>query len=153
MSQGAKQPLATVGWREWVSFPALGLAHIKAKVDTGARTSALHAFSLETFSEKGAPMVRFRIHPIQRRLDIEQTCVAEICDRRTVSDSGGHREKRLVIATPVQLGERVWTIEVTLTKRDNMQFRMLLGRTALKGQYIVDPGRSYLIGHKPDHLS
>lgn len=151
MNQGTKKPLTRLGWREWVALPELDIAHIKAKVDTGARTSALHAFSHSTFHERGVLMVRFRIHPIQRRVDIEQECIAEVIDQRTVSDSGGHREKRLVIATPVQLGERRWTIEVTLTKRDNMQFRMLLGRTAIKGHYVVDPGRSYLIGHKPEH--
>lgn len=149
MSQGSKPPLPRLGWREWITLPDLGIEHIKAKVDTGARTSALHAFSHETFHERGVLMVRFRIHPVQRRVDIEQECVTEVIDRRMVSDSGGHREKRLVIATPVQLGERRWTIEMTLTNRDNMQFRMLLGRTAIKGHYVVDPGRSYLVGHKP----
>lgn len=150
MSQGSKKSLTRLGWREWVALPELDIAHIKAKVDTGARTSALHAFSHSTFHERGVMMVRFRIHPIQHRRDVEQECVAEVIDRRSVSDSGGHREKRLVIATPVQLGERRWTIEMTLTKRDNMQFRMLLGRTAIKGHYVVDPGRSYLVGNKPE---
>lgn len=140
-----------LGWREWVALPQLGLMHIKAKVDTGARTSALHAFSHYTFHERGVLMVRFRIHPVQRRTDKEQECVAEVIDQRTVSDSGGHREKRLVIVTPVELGERRWDIEMTLTNRDNMQFRMLLGRTAISGNYVVDPGRSYLVGHKPEH--
>lgn len=150
MSQDSNKALIRLGWREWVSLPQLGIEHIKAKVDTGARTSALHAFSHETYRERGVPMVRFRIHPVQKRTDIEQTCVAEVIDKRTVSDSGGHREKRLVIATPVQLGEECWTIEMTLTNRDNMQFRMLLGRTAIKGHYVVDPGKSYLVGYKPE---
>jgi hypothetical protein len=151
MSQDSNNSLARLGWREWVSLPELGIEHIKAKVDTGAKTSALHAFSCDTFRERGVLMVRFRIHPVQRRTDIEQTCTAEVIDQRTVSDSGGHREKRLVIATPVQLGERRWNIEMTLTNRDNMQFRMLLGRTAIKGSYVVDAGKSYLIGYKPEH--
>ncbi|MCW8828769.1 MAG: RimK/LysX family protein [Gammaproteobacteria bacterium] len=151
MSQTSESSRIRLGWREWVALPELGLAHIKAKVDTGARTSALHAFSHETFRERGVLMVRFRIHPVQRRVDIEQECVAEVIDKRTVSDSGGHREKRLVINTPVQLGGRCWDIEMTLTNRDNMQFRMLLGRTAISGNYLVDPGRSYLVGHKPEH--
>lgn len=150
MSHNSHHSLIPLGWREWVSLPELGLSHIKAKVDTGARTSALHAFAHETYTERGVSMVRFRIHPAQRRADLEQECVAEVVDKRTVSDSGGHREKRLVIVTPVELGERRWDIEMTLTNRDNMQFRMLLGRTAIKGHYVVDPARSYLVGHKPD---
>jgi hypothetical protein len=151
MSPGKVKERIHLGWREWVSLPGLGIEQIKAKVDTGARTSALHAFSHQTFHDRGVLMVRFRIHPIQRRTDIEKECVAEVLERRVVSDSGGHREKRLVIATPVQLGERRWNIEMTLTNRDNMQFRMLLGRTAIKGHYVVDPGRSYLVGHKQEH--
>lgn len=151
MSPGKVKERIHLGWREWVSLPGLGIEQIKAKVDTGARTSALHAFSHQTFHERGVLMVRFRIHPRQRRTDIVKECVAEVLERRMVSDSGGHREKRLVIATPLQLGERRWNIEMTLTNRDNMQFRMLLGRTAIKGHYVVDPGRSYLVGHKPEH--
>lgn len=149
MSQDSKKSLARLGWREWVSLPELGIEHIKAKVDTGARTSALHAFSHETYHERGVLMVRFRIHPVQQQNDIEKTCIAEVIDRRTVSDSGGHREKRLVISTLVQLGDKCWPIEMTLTNRDNMRFRMLLGRTAIKGGYVVDPGKSYLVGHGP----
>lgn len=151
MSPGKVKERIHLGWREWVSLPGLGIEQIKAKVDTGARTSALHAFSHQTFHDRGVLMVRFRIHPRQRRTDIVKECVAEVLERRMVSDSGGHREKRLVIATPLQLGERRWNIEMTLTNRDNMQFRMLLGRTAIKGHYVVDPGRSYLVGHKPEH--
>lgn len=151
MSPGKVKERIHLGWREWVSLPGLGIEQIKAKVDTGARTSALHAFSHQTFHDRGVLMVRFRIHPRQRRTDIVKECVAEVIERRMVSDSGGHREKRLVIATPLQLGERRWNIEMTLTNRDNMQFRMLLGRTAIKGHYVVDPGRSYLVGHKPEH--
>lgn len=120
--QGSRRSHIRLGWREWVSLPGLGIEHIKAKVDTGARTSALHAYAYETYRERGVLMVRFRIHPVQRRTDIEQVCSAEVVDSRTVSDSGGHREKRLVIVTPVQLAERCWDIEMTLTNRDNMQF-------------------------------
>lgn len=138
-----------LGWREWIGLPALGIAHLKAKVDTGARTSALHAFHTETYRERGVLMVRFRLHPIQRRDDVVVDCVAEVADERVVSDSGGHREKRLVIVTPVQLGEACWPIEMTLTKRDNMQFRMLLGRTAIRKHYMVDPAQSYLQGKPP----
>lgn len=138
--------LPTIGWREWLSLPGLGVSQIKAKIDTGARTSALHAFSLSTFREKGVLMARFRLHPLQKRTDVVVECTAPVADRRWVSDSGGHREKRVVIETLVRLGDHEWPIEMTLTNRDTMQFRMLLGRTAMNRRFIVDPGRSYLLG-------
>ena len=140
----------TVGWREWVSLPELNIEHIKAKIDTGARTSALHAFSVRAFTQHGKKMVRFKIHPYQRRKDIVVECVAPILDKRWVSDSGGHREQRYVIESSVKLGDQEWPIELTLTNRETMQFRMLLGRTAMKGRIIVNPGRSYLVGKKPE---
>jgi hypothetical protein len=151
MSHRSNKQIALLGWREWVSLPALGIRHIKAKVDTGARTSALHAFSSEIYYERGVKMVRFRLHPWQKRTDIEQSCFAEVIDERVVSDSGGHRERRLVITTEVCIDKRCWPIEMTLTKRDNMQFRMLLGRTAIRGHFGVDPSASYLVGEKPPY--
>lgn len=151
MDQDVKRSVHLLGWREWVCLPELGIEYIKAKVDTGARTSALHAFSTEIYYEKGVKRVRFRVHPWQKRTDIEQTCNAAVVDERVVSDSGGHRERRLVIVTKVCLGGRCWPIEMTLTNRDNMQFRMLLGRTAIRSHYAVQPGASYLIGEKPPH--
>lgn len=138
--------LLTVGWREWVTFPELGIPAIKAKVDTGARTSALHAFELDTFVENGQERIRFSIHPLQRRADVVLTCEADVLEQRVVTDSGGHRERRYVIATPISIGEQTWDIEVTLTDRDSMHFRMLLGRTAMRGRIVVDPGAFYLTG-------
>lgn len=138
-----------LGWREWVALPKLGVAAIKAKIDTGARTSALHAFRVEEFRVGGERMVRFAIHPYQRRTDVEVICVAPVIDERAVSDSGGHRELRLVILTDVQVDDASWPIEVTLTNRDNMGFRMLLGRSALHGRYIVDAALSYVSRPRP----
>jgi hypothetical protein len=137
----------TIGWREWLVMPELSIPAIKVKIDTGARTSALHAFSVEPYEENGLQMVRFGVHPLQRRLDVEIICAAPIKDFREVSDSGGHREMRYVIETDIQLGAQTRRVEMTLTNRDNMKFRMLLGRTALAG-LLVAPDRSYLLGRK-----
>lgn len=136
----------SLGWREWVGLPELGLPAIKAKVDTGARTSTLHAFYVEPFRGKGGDLVRFGVHPLQRRTDVLIHCEARIQDRRLVTDSGGHREQRYVITTPVRIAGLIWPIEVTLTNRETMLFRMLLGRTAMVGRVLVDPARSFLTG-------
>ena len=135
----------TIGWREWLALPELQVPAIKAKIDTGARTSALHAFFVEPFFRDGQQMVRFGVHPLQKRLDVEIFCEAPVKDFREVSDSGGHREMRYVIETTILIGDLPRQVEMTLTNRDNMKFRMLLGRTAMEGLQII-PEQSYLTG-------
>lgn len=139
-----KKKLKTIGWREWVNLPELGIDSIKAKVDTGARTSALHAFALKPFKENGKEKIRFEIHPLQNNTEVTITCVAEVVDFRQVTDSGGHAEMRYVINTPVKIGDKVWPIEITLTERDTMLFRMLLGRSAVRKKFIINPARSFI---------
>ena len=135
----------TIGWREWLALPELQVPAIKAKIDTGARTSALHTFFVAPFTKENRQMVRFGVHPLQKRLDVEIICEAPIKDFREVSDSGGHREMRYVIETTILIGDLPRQIEMTLTNRDNMKFRMLLGRTAMEGLQII-PEQSYLTG-------
>lgn len=137
-----------LGWREWVRLDGLGLPPIKAKIDTGARSSALHAFGEEIFELDGRQWVRFNINPRQRDSQLFQV-ESPVIDYRYVTNSGGHRQKRYVIETLVTLGDDSWPIELTLTSRETMRFRLLLGRTALQGRYTVDPDLSYCIGKKP----
>ena len=136
-------PPFILGWEEWVALPELGLPAIKAKVDTGARTSALHAFFVEPVRTKRHPRVRFGVHPIPRRADIAIVCTAPVVGQRDVTSSNGDRERRYVISTPIRIGEREWEIEVTLTNRDAMSYRMLLGRQAIGGGVLVDPASSF----------
>jgi hypothetical protein len=133
-----------IGWREWVALPGLEIAQIKAKVDTGARTSALHAFCLNPFQSNGKDKISFDIHPFQHNTDAVITCVADVVDKRSVTDSGGHEEERFVIETPITIAGQTWSIEITLTERENMLFRMLLGRSALRKRFIVNPARSFV---------
>ncbi len=139
-----KRKSKMIGWREWIALPELGIQRIKAKIDTGARTSALHAFALRPFKDGNRDRIAFDLHPIQNNDETIVSCTADIIDKRWVTDSGGHREERYVIYTPIFLGDKTWHIEVTLTERDTMLFRMLLGRSAIRKRFIVNPGRSFL---------
>lgn len=134
-----------VGWREWVSLPGIGIPWIKAKIDTGARTSALHAFDIETDGDE----VRFFVHPWQSSDLDEVEVVTEIHDRRLVRSSSGHEDERIVVLMDVAMAGRVATVEMTLTNRDPMGFRMLIGRQALRGAFVVDPALSFVGGRPP----
>jgi hypothetical protein len=140
----ARPPLPVVGWREWVALPGLGIGRIKAKVDTGARSSALHALDLETVERDGGTWVRFTVLPIQRSHQGEVRVEAPLVDRRSVRSSSGRAEMRPVIRVDVEVGGLRFPVEMTLTRRDQMGFRMLLGRTAIRRRFVVDAGRSYL---------
>lgn len=139
------QTLGIVGWREWGQFPEIDNERIKIKVDTGAKTSCLHAFKIKPFQKQQQQWIRVWLHPDQDS-DREVVCEFPVFDRRRVSDSGGHITNRYVIKTPVKIGDTQFDVELTLTNRDNMKFRMLLGRRALEGRFLVDSAASYLLG-------
>ena len=141
--------LPLLGWREWAGLPEFNIDRIKAKIDTGARSSALHAFAIDPYRKGGQRWVMFSIHPRQRHSDMSIECHAPIKDRRLVSDSGGHKQRRYVIETQIILGQSIFTAEMTLTNRDSMLFRMLIGRTAMSNRFIIDPNASYVQG-KPE---
>ena len=143
--------MKAVGWREWVQLPDLVDVPIKAKVDTGAKTSSLHAFFIEPYSKDGKPWVKFLLHPNQNDNDIEVECHSMVSDKREVSDSGGHKEERYVIESTIVLGKETLIAELTLTDRDSMSFRMLLGRNLLRRAYVVDSGSSFLMGGNSKH--
>ncbi len=137
-----------IGWRERVGLPDLGIKWIKAKIDTGARTSALSAIAVEEFEQNGQAMVRFEVvtRHNKRSPEITYTCIAPVIDSRDITNSGGHREHRIVIRTRLQIGLTSALVEITLTNRGSMKFPMLVGRSAIKSRYLVHPGRSYLAG-------
>ncbi|MBC8270276.1 MAG: ATP-dependent zinc protease [Rhodospirillaceae bacterium] len=140
-----KKQKALIGWREWVGFPELGIDRIKAKIDTGARTSVIHAFRVRKLDDADEPRVEFYLHPVQRRRKPEFRCTAPIVDERTIKSSNGESETRYVIITPIRLGEDIWPIELTLSNRDQMGFRVLAGRASIRGRCIVDPDSSFLL--------
>lgn len=149
--QGAG-PLAprTVGWREWVGLPSLGILRIKAKIDTGARSSALHAHDVRYVRRGGKRIVKFRVHPVQKDDRTFVEAEGEWVDERRVRSSSGTVTVRPVIRTVLRLGGEEWAMELTLTRRDTMGFRLLLGREALRGRCLVDPGRSFLTGKEQE---
>lgn len=140
--------LPIIGWREWVGLPELGIKMIKAKVDTGARSSALHAFSVQEFERDGVQWVRFHVHPVQRKSTNAVEAEAVLLEHRSVRSSSGKTAIRPVIVTNVELFGIIWPVEMTLASRDAMGFRMLLGREAFRGRFLVDAGNSYY-GGKP----
>ena len=142
-------PRLLVGWREWIALPNLGIAAIKAKIDTGARSSSLHAFNMETFDRAGATWVRFDVHPLQRNTTATVQAEARVLEFRHIRSSSGHQTLRPVIRADLALDGRRWAVELTLAARDEMGFRMLLGREALRRRFVVDPSRSYLVGKPP----
>jgi hypothetical protein len=145
-------PRQLIGWREWIALPGLGVSCTKAKVDTGARTSSLHAYDLERFRRRGRAMVRFTVHPLQRSTKESILCEAEVVEERPVRSSSGHVTTRPVIQAEAALEDgTTWHIELTLASRDEMGFRMLLGRQALRHRFVVDPGHSY-VGGVPEEV-
>ena len=142
----SSSPQVTAGWREWVRLSGLGVRHVKAKLDTGARTSALHAFELTEFQRDGADWVRFSVHPWQRSAEDAVLVECPVHDRRVVRSSTGHEQERVVILTDLELAGRTITTEITLTRRDEMGFRLLIGREALRQGFVVDASHSYLGG-------
>jgi ribosomal protein S6--L-glutamate ligase len=140
-----------LGWEEWVELPELGLPAVRAKVDTGARTSSIHAFMIEPYNYRGRKRIRFGIHPVPQKPEIVVFCSADLVDQREITSSNGEIELRYIIRTEVSIGGQKWPIEISLTNREAMQYRMLIGRTALRDNIIVDPNRANIQGElSPD---
>lgn len=142
-----KKTKKIIGWKEWFSLDCIALPAIKGKIDTGAKTSALHAFNIETFYIEDVEYVRFDIHPLQKNKRLVRSCISRVIDRRMVSDSSGKKEKRIVIKSDLKIGDSKIRVELTLTNRDNMSFRMLLGREAImQAKMVVDISKSFVQG-------
>ncbi len=149
-----KKAKTIIGWEEWCSLPDLGLPAVKAKIDTGAKTSALHAYDIEIYDNHRVPFVRFKVHPLATR-KLFKVCEAPLVEKRVITSSNGERETRPVILTAISFEQVTINAELTLTSRHKMNFRMLLGREALrKARFVVEPSRSFLMGKikKPESL-
>lgn len=146
MVKKRKATLPIIGWREWVKLPTLGIDKIKVKVDSGARSSSIQAVNLKTFNRNGEQWVRFRVHPIQRSSKDTVETEAKILEFRSVKSSNGVAKIRPVILADIELLNQTWQVELTLASRDNMGFRMLLGREAFRDRFLVDGGKSYYAG-------
>lgn len=144
MSDTQQTALPVIGWREWVGLPDLGIKHLKAKVDTGARSSSLHAFNIREFEREGIPWVKFMVSPVQRRSVPTVEVESPVLEFRSVRSSSGEVSTRPVIVTSVRLMGVTWPVDLTLANRKQMGFRMLLGREAFRGRLLVDAGQSYL---------
>ncbi len=142
-----------IGWREWVGLPGLGIDAVKAKVDTGARTSAIHAFGVQSFEVEGVEWVRFQVHPRQRSKLPTITCEHPVHDRRLIRSSNGQQQTRVIIKTRLEIGGSAWPIELSLASRDELGFRMLLGRQGLRKKVLIDPARSYVTGKRSIEFS
>ncbi len=143
-----KRPKTMIGWKEWCSLPELGLPAVRAKTDTGARTSALHAYDIQYFKKGQSTIVHFKVHPLHKTTKVVKTCKATMVGKRVIVSSNGKRELRPVIRTELTIGDNLFETELTLTSRHEMNFRMLLGRRAMRaGRLTVDPSRSYLLGN------
>ncbi|WP_420403566.1 ATP-dependent zinc protease [Nisaea sp.] len=153
MSRHERKTRPVIGWREWICLGEFGIDRIKTKIDTGARTSALHAFDIRPFSDHGTPHVAFVVHPRQRHRLPAVDCIAEVCDQREVTSSNGHREMRFIIRTDATLGGFTWPIEISLADRDPLGFRMLLGRHAVREHFFIDPGSSFVAGRRQATVS
>lgn len=150
--RGASTSHLVIGWREWVQLPTLDVPWIKCKVDTGARSSCLHAFDRELFEREGAQWIRFSVHPEQRKQKPTIACEAPVAEFRKVRSSNGQTEVRPVILSEAILCGKRWEIELTLSNRDEMGFRMLLGREAIKGRFLVDPANSFYSDVPPEKI-
>lgn len=141
-----KEPHLIIGCQEWCSLPDLGIPAIKVRADSGAKTSCLHAFYVRPFERDGRTWVRFEVHPIQKNKRVRIVCEEPVVDRRAVRSSTGDAQQRYVVRTKFKIKGESWPIEVTLTNRDSMGYRMLLGREAMQGRMLIDPGDSFRLG-------
>jgi ribosomal protein S6--L-glutamate ligase len=139
-----------IGAEEWLSFPALGVHAVKARVDSGAKISSIHAFNVSEFRREGRLWVSFEVHPLQNNRTTIIRCELPVHDKRRIKSSSGESEQRYVVLAPMQLGDQQWDIELSLSNRDSMEFRMLLGREAMEGRLLVDPSLRYAMGDYTD---